>query len=180
MTDALSRLRELVSPPEEPQYNVGDWEAVEHDLGLKLPADYKQLIEAYGQGEFRGHKYCAGLFIASYLGPLTPLERASTMAIAFEALKQHTPLPYATYPERSGLLGFGSYGGEDAIAWVTLGEPDDWPIVYSDLETGFSEFKGVGLLKFVIDVLEETSPLQSENVIRFGEMAGPHTFEYNW
>lgn len=49
----LTRLCRLVEPPANPQYNYGDWNAAERELGLALPEDYKRLIKTFGQGEQR-------------------------------------------------------------------------------------------------------------------------------
>lgn len=73
----IDRLCELVPPPVNPVYHQGDWEAVESQLGLALPADYKLLIERYGRGSFGGASMTSGLYITSYLIPCDPRSIAS-------------------------------------------------------------------------------------------------------
>jgi hypothetical protein len=50
MHPAVEELRRLVPPPETPNGADGDWGACERDLGLRLPADYKEFISTYGSG----------------------------------------------------------------------------------------------------------------------------------
>jgi len=172
MNASIERLCELVAPPTTPLYNRGDWQEVERALGMRLPEDYKLLVETFGQGGFVGQAYCSGLLISSYLGG-RPVERA-TGAGAY--LRSIDGLPYAVYPDKPGLLGFGSYGDKDTITWNTTGPAGEWLVVYHDPETGFHEVRDMGALQFVVSVLEESSPLHRSGVIRMGNMKGPHTF----
>jgi hypothetical protein len=169
--DLLDRLCDLVPPPTHPHYNKGDWSAIERAFGLTLPDDYKRLIETYGQGEFVGHAHCSGLLITSYLGP-RPVEQANGFG---EMILSLGPMSYSVYPDVPGLLGVGSYGDKDSIAWHTVGDPEDWPIIYHAPETGMNEIHQMGILEFTVSVLKESSPLH-DAVIRKGNMARPHTF----
>ena len=49
-TAAFGRLSGLVPPPASlrPQ----EWAPAEHVLGIELPVDYKQVVDAYGPGSF--------------------------------------------------------------------------------------------------------------------------------
>lgn len=174
MTDHLmQRLCQLVAPPTQPLYNNGNWDVVEQQIGLPLPADYKRLIETFGQGEFVGQAFCSGLTIASYLGPAKPSERAKGFSAYFQEVG---PMQFGIYPANPGLLGFGSYADKDTVAWHTIGSPEEWPIVLHDPETGFHEIRDVRLLEFILSMLEESSPLHKSGAIRIGNMKGPHAF----
>jgi hypothetical protein len=172
-TDLIARLCQMAAPPKEPLYNHGDWDAVERDLGVKLPEDYKRLIETFGQGGFVGEAFCSGLLLASYLGPARPVERAKGFSAVFRTVDR---LSYGLYPDKPGLLGFGSYADKDTVAWNTVGSPEGWTIIWHDPETGIHEVRGMGVLEFVVSVLEESSPLHKTGVIQKGNMKGPHTF----
>src|SRR4051794_23736409 len=54
MLATVQELTGLIPPPTSPVDARGDWNSVESALGLKLPTDYKQIIEAYGTGRFFG------------------------------------------------------------------------------------------------------------------------------
>ncbi len=169
----LDRLCQMVSPPQNRLYNDGDWEVAERQLHMQLPQDYKRLIETYGQGGFVGAAYCSGLLLTSYLRPTRAADLAKGFSGYFLTID---PMPYGLYPDKPGLLGFGSYGDKDTIAWNTTGSPEGWPIIYHDPETGIHEVQGMGVLEFVVSVLEESSPLHKSGVIRKGNMKAPHTF----
>jgi hypothetical protein len=53
VVSAIDELKALI-PPTRPPLPELDWTSVEERLGLRLPLDYKRLIEAYGQGSFDG------------------------------------------------------------------------------------------------------------------------------
>lgn len=170
----IERLKGLAPPPEIPQYNTGDWNVAEEKLGLILPDDYKLLITLYGQGEFRGAQHFSGIFITSLLG------RNSTHALAESTLAYLDTLDepaYELFPKPQGLLGIGTYKDVDTFAWRTVGSPNKWPIVYHDVETGFLEIKDMGILELTISILEESSPLHENGIIKVGEMKGPHSFQ---
>ena len=173
MSEIIERLRQFVVPPPLPLYHTGDWCEIERALGIRLPEDYKTLIETFGQGTFVGKANRSGLLISSYLGPAEAVELGEGFGAYFRTLM---PMAYGIYPDQPGLLGFGSYADKDTIAWNTSGEPKDWEIVYDDPETGLHKIKDMGMLEFVISVLEESSPLHKSGVIRMGNMEGPHTF----
>lgn len=46
--DHWKRLLELLPPPANPHSFKRTWQTVESELGLSLPADYKQFIDTYG------------------------------------------------------------------------------------------------------------------------------------
>jgi hypothetical protein len=52
MDDWVRRLAELAGVSASAG-TVFDWEAIEGDLGLRLPADYRLLAESFPEGTFR-------------------------------------------------------------------------------------------------------------------------------
>ena len=171
--DPFTRLCELAAPPDAPRYNEGDWKTVENALGLQLPDDYKQFIKVYGCGVFHGRS--SSLCIKSYLGPVPAKRSAENMADYFRMLE----VPFDVYPAKPGLLYLGEHKDVDTLAWHTKGEPNEWSIVYVDVETGAHEIEGVGVVEFILSILVQANPLQPE-IIRMGAMAGPHTFDPDW
>ncbi|WP_406120344.1 SMI1/KNR4 family protein [Streptomyces canus] len=55
MNAALARLTQLITPPSEPR--TTDWDAVQEQLGVTLPTDYKDLIHAYGGSNWDDYLY---------------------------------------------------------------------------------------------------------------------------
>ncbi|MCX4961616.1 SMI1/KNR4 family protein [Streptomyces virginiae] len=55
MTNALARLLEIAPAPDEPLQK--DWGHVERRLGVRLPADYKELIQVYGGSNWDDYLY---------------------------------------------------------------------------------------------------------------------------
>lgn len=53
MASAVSDLKALIPPTRPPQPEL-DWTDIERRLRLRLPLDYKRLVETYGQGSFDG------------------------------------------------------------------------------------------------------------------------------
>ncbi|MEJ3744763.1 SMI1/KNR4 family protein [Actinomycetes bacterium KLBMP 9797] len=122
MSQQLPKLVRLVPPPAEPARP--DWDEVERDLRLRLPTDYKGLVDRYGDREFGG-----------FLRLLDPRVLALT---AREILDDEAPLreqedpaqyPYPFHPEPGGLLGWATTHNGDWLCWLTAGEPDAWPVV---------------------------------------------------
>ncbi len=44
--------------------------------------------------------------------------------------------PYPLYPEPHGLLEWANTGDGDGLYWLTLGEPDSWPVVVWNIREG--------------------------------------------
>lgn len=108
--DALVR---AVSPPAGPVDARGEWAEAEARLGVRLPGDYKQLVETYGWGEF-----------CDYLYLRTPFGTS----------------PYNRLERHDGLLVWGATTDADRLCWRTEGDPEEWPVVVRGRSTGREEF----------------------------------------
>ncbi|MFE1879262.1 SMI1/KNR4 family protein [Streptomyces diastatochromogenes] len=97
--DALVR---AVPPPADPVDARGDWAEVEARLGVRLPGDYKLLVETYGWGEF-----------CDYLYLRTPFGTS----------------PHNGPEWHEGLLVWGTTMDADRLCWRTEGDPEEWPVV---------------------------------------------------
>jgi hypothetical protein len=112
-----------------------DWAAVEGSLaGLRLPADYKELVQSFPDGWFR-----------DLVRPIRPGDVGSpaTEYLGFYAnwledmrtWRSHGDgeYPYPIYPESGGLLPWAEGHGGEMCFWLTGPEdPDTWPVVSAD------------------------------------------------
>lgn len=108
-----------------------DWAAVEHWLGLRLPADYKRLADRYGPLDFGAyvwiHVPCVQRDRFDYGEWLRTTHR--------QARIEARGLPEAErpvlHPEPGGLLAWGCTRGSDLLFWDTSAsvDPDKWTVV---------------------------------------------------
>ncbi|AGZ43412.1 hypothetical protein [Actinoplanes friuliensis] len=119
-----------------------DWAAVEASLGgLRLPADYKRLVDAFPHGEFGG--------LVRVVRPGVPDGPESAYPEYYlrllDDLREQREIewgiyPHPLYPERGGLLPWGDTLSGQLIFWLTEGDdPDAWPVVWTD--RGFEEWQ---------------------------------------
>jgi hypothetical protein len=125
----IDDLTALIPPPPSPADAEGDWRQVEATLGLRLPADYKQLVRTYGFGSFDDILLWTP-FTRYMDGTTNVVQQNLDLLAIFEDLREDSPedFPYPLYPEPGGLLQWASTGNGDALCFITEGEPDRWPV----------------------------------------------------
>ncbi|MEU0716952.1 SMI1/KNR4 family protein [Streptomyces lavendulocolor] len=108
-----------------------DWSAIEGELGVPLPADYKELCEAFGGGTFSDSVSFLGRdegisfdFLAQWRVALS-VDRDSTLGYV-SAVD-----PYAIYaPGGKGVVTWGSTEWADEYCWLIDAErPGDYPVL---------------------------------------------------
>ncbi|ONI82864.1 hypothetical protein ALI144C_17515 [Actinosynnema sp. ALI-1.44] len=112
------------------------WEAVERELGLRLPADYKELLTRFPAGGFRGS-----------IGVDNPAQSREGLAkskrdnlelmeiFADEDTGYLEGTAYRLFPEPGGLYPWGADGAGGTFWWVTDSpDPDAWSIAYNDYD----------------------------------------------
>ncbi|MFI1050219.1 hypothetical protein ACH4U3_31370 [Streptomyces griseoruber] len=126
----LDALRLLTPPPARPHLGDGSWEQLAEQLGVRLPGEYTQVMEAYGCGTW-----------SSWLRFPAPLRTRAPRFTAYveEVLEAYESLregyaewyPLATFPAPGGFLPFADSIDGDHLGWLTEGEdPDAWPLVF--------------------------------------------------
>lgn len=133
MRPAIDELAQLVGrPPSVVEAGAADaveWTMVERRLGLGLPTDFKQLLEAYGVCKWGDFLHLLSPFTAN---EHLLLERAAHRALgaAREIRRQYAEdVPFALYPESCGLFPCGVTDNGDTLYWLTQGPCSAWPIV---------------------------------------------------
>jgi hypothetical protein len=130
-------LAELLAIPGQSGDTV-DWRAVESSLGRRLPGDYKELIEHFPDGLFRGliqlnrpgdQNYPPDDFLGFYAyNPLGDMRSWRESG--------HGSFPYPIHPEPGGVLPWARVRGLSGhLFWLTeRDDPDKWPVVMTDRE----------------------------------------------
>ncbi|MEV2254524.1 SMI1/KNR4 family protein [Streptomyces sp. NPDC050147] len=108
-----------------------DWAAIEGELGVPLPADYKELYEAFGGGVFSDSVYFLGRDEGASFDFLTQW-RVSLSVDQDSKLGDVSAVdPYAIYaPGGKGLVEWGSTEWADEYFWLIDAErPGHYPVL---------------------------------------------------
>lgn len=164
----LATLRDLVVPPAEPKLGGRTWEWLYGELGTRLPADYVALMETYGAGAFAGW-----LRIWAPLDPDELLDRSEQALEGYRELKAEFPdyHPLPLWAEPGGFLPFGDSMDGDQFGWLTMGEPDEWPLVFAPRHAD----QGAPLAGALADTVLEwlRGRLVTPGLCRFGKYDDP-------
>ncbi|MET9383188.1 SMI1/KNR4 family protein [Streptomyces sp. NPDC002928] len=153
-----------------------DWNAIEHELGTRLPDDFKELAESIGVGEFSEYLYVDTsdkLDDFSVLGDLASIRRALERRPV--AVRVYEPYQIFT-PGEVGLLPWGRAVQEGVeFYWLAGGEnPSQWPIL-ARLDPSEEWYRfDMTVSEFVFRMLtgdEKVSPF------RIPEVMGPPRYE---
>ena len=129
MEGDLAALIALLPPPAEPR-ETGDraaWAAVEREIGLRLPSDFKALIATYGSGSIDEFLTVHAPF--SDNPNVRFLDEARSNLKIYREIRTFEHIPHPIHPEPGGILPWGSTSNGDVLFWVTdpPDVPDRWP-----------------------------------------------------
>jgi hypothetical protein len=112
------------------------WRRIEQSLGLRLPDDYKLLVETFPPGVFRGlvqinrpgdYDEPPSDFLGFYAQKLEYLQGLRAAG--------HGTFPHPLFPESGGLLPWARGRRFELIFWLTSGsDPNTWPVVCADYD----------------------------------------------
>jgi hypothetical protein len=131
-----------------------DWSAVENELGVRLPADYKMLAESFPDGWFRD--------FVSVLPPVGTDREMSLVEYArgeLDALRElresgEASFPYPLFPEPNGVLPWGFIATPGIACWLTgPGDPDEWTVVLATEEGDYWDRFDGSASEFLISVV---------------------------
>ncbi|MFD0555661.1 hypothetical protein FB566_0870 [Stackebrandtia endophytica] len=157
----LAEFMALVGEPETAP-PVADWAAIEAELGLTFPEDYREWARHYTTLELHGFMRIdnfatdpllklrtAAIETFDGMRELTAKRGRSDVTDRFGLVGRYMPaLPY--YPEPGGLLTWGFTNNGDWCMWLTDPDPAKWTIVISDA-VEFWQFDG-GFLDFLVGI----------------------------
>jgi hypothetical protein len=132
--DTLEALIQIVPVPRPVVHNGSDsdWQVIEKILEMRLPVDFKKLINCYGTGCFLGFLYPLSPF-APFETSLNLLSGATKQRLTayrsgLEEFPQYMPV-YPVYPQESGLFPWGITANGDTLFWLRQGKPEKWPTI---------------------------------------------------
>ena len=116
---------------------------LQDQVGTRLPHDYYDLAHLYGAGTFVDPRR---LKLIVY-NPFSPhyLDHIRDHRFLLEGLKNgegEKSVPFAIFPVSPGLLPWGSDDNSNELYWLTLGEPEHWPIVLRSHDNRWEEYPG--------------------------------------
>lgn len=142
---SLDELTAILSPPTRPRHGDSprDWEAVEEELGLQLPEDYKQFVDLYGVGVVEDDTTEIRIKSPrdkSGYDQLLDIGRARAESV----LETEDPeeRPYSVHPQIPGLLPIATDVNGYTLFLFTRGEPEEWPVTILSESGDFEEHPG--------------------------------------
>ena len=123
---AVTDLTRLIPPPSG--VTKPNWSKAESHLGTRLPSEFKQIVDLYGLGSFGEVMtlFCPETEL-SHMNLLNQFDSHQTDIVSFRWV-----LNRPIYPDKGGLLPFGTSENWEMFYWLTEGEPDTWPILINE------------------------------------------------
>ncbi len=143
---AIEELKLVVPPPAQPLEVGSDkaWKAIERQMKIKFPQDYREFISTYGSGRF--------VFDESgrveIFNPFVRLFHENVLSLcenyrAFQIGEGKKNYPYEVWPEKGGIIALGIDDLESGVLyWIPKGKPDDWAILHCSRDNVAEEFHG--------------------------------------
>ncbi|GAA1558406.1 hypothetical protein GCM10009827_094200 [Dactylosporangium maewongense] len=190
--EAAAHLAEILDLPPlaDSAGNGKDWSAVETELGVTLPGDYKTFIDAYGPGSVDDHVHVCAPDAAEEWADLVGHNSYAHECVGPEFFgrgnwRRDWHLGDASHwnPDREDipswfepgddLISWGHTGNGDFLFWhIKPGTaPDNWPVMLKE-EGPLWEQYGAGFATALADLL--TGDIQSEYLSRW--LGGPHSY----
>ena len=188
----LSHLATIVPPPDAPveRGSVEEFDAVEQQLCLELPPDYKAYVGTYGSGQWHEFWWFLSPFDESQYGNLTRHSVADETAKWSILNAERTcriaegEYPYPIYPEPGGILPWAVTENGGNFFWLTIGPALNWPTVYR--ANRGAEFERIDLTctEILLGIVTGRLPLFAEPFSDYEhehgapfDFASPHAFQ---
>lgn len=155
--NALDALVRLCPPPADPPPSV-DWAQAERALGAALPADYKQLVGAYGDGVFDETIWL--LLPGSAHDDCDLLAQTARQDEILAELWEFEDKPAGLEETRARVVPWAFEEGTGAFLYWLAGpgrHPDEWTVLYNEGRGPLWEHHDLGCLAFLLAVLTRTA-----------------------
>lgn len=154
---AIDDLKTVIDPPVVPNSVLttpAAWQELFDRLGTRLPEDFVQFHQAFGDGYFysRTHKRTANLSVYGGIrsfnfGTLVP-KRLHELRLAKERRPKSVPHPLCWEPR--GLLPWARTTNDTDLCWSVRGDlVDDWTVVVLRVGASASESYECGMAEFL-------------------------------
>ncbi|MEU1385926.1 MULTISPECIES: SMI1/KNR4 family protein [unclassified Nonomuraea] len=138
----IADLESLIGAPRKTAPN-NDWTAIEDELGLRLPSDYKELMARYANlnldaflGLYIANPGCipGGLMREATLGILHDLgpHEDEELEVVDDQGNVLEARYFQHYPSPGGIFPWGATLNGDVCLWETSGDPESWKVCISD------------------------------------------------
>ncbi|MEV0032188.1 SMI1/KNR4 family protein [Nocardia sp. NPDC050793] len=130
MIESVEQLGQLVSPPSK-RRDI-EWDAVERELGVELPADYKELIDTYGGGYWDEYLYVLEPGCPNNYYDLVGWK--DWQAEVLEDLWQFEDKPAELQEDGARLLPWATTDNGEHLYWLIRPSqrPDDWTVMVNE------------------------------------------------
>lgn len=151
-TSSFVRLKESVPPQPGREVTHVDWVNVERALGTELPADYKQLVEAYGPGSFDDF-----LWLLLPMPSNLHLDLVNQQAVRLDALRSLQAggelLPQGLRPEY--LIAWATTDNGDVCYWSrgSADGPEKWIVAVNEARGLAWETFKISTSEFLVELL---------------------------
>ncbi len=125
----LTTLTSFVAPPEDPSCagTASEWEGIKSKFPFGLPSDYRDYISTYGYGELADTFIVYSPFSSGSFNLIEVHDEIDSYVFNDGTLD--SVMDEARKDGKPGLIMFGRDVGGAHLHWLTVGEPDDWPLV---------------------------------------------------
>ncbi|EBV1891964.1 hypothetical protein DN122_24915 [Salmonella enterica subsp. enterica serovar Coquilhatville] len=150
---SIDMIRKIMPVPENP-YEIrvnDDWAAVESELRIVLPDDYKMFIDEYGSGSINGFLWVFSPFVDNPYIHLIETGRARISALT-ELKQKGEKFPYELFPSEEGCLPFGATDNGDTLFWK-LEKMGSWKIVINEARSPLCDEFNLGWSEFMYELL---------------------------
>lgn len=188
---AVSKLARLLRADPRGPHQALEWERCRSEIGLELPADYRQFTDVFGCGSINDEfgvvspfdYRLPGSHFKNFSKILTETFEGAGSAIAEMREAWPAYFPYPVFPEAGGLIAWGTNTNGDMCFWETASpDPEKWTVVVwlrgASPEQAWIR-TGAGMVEFLIDIVSGRHPysatlLVADNPVWLPNMAPPH------
>jgi hypothetical protein len=155
---SLQELLRIAPPPNNPIHTgtKEDFLIIENQIGSELPSDYKKYIQYYGDSMWYRHIYISTPFDPVDNGNYSfwgwHKKNMEHLSLLFK--NEYSWHKYPVFPEKGGIFLCGGDIFGEMIAWITEGEPDNWSVVYFNVDCALFNKYEMNITTFLLKLIK--------------------------